>query len=195
MADMWRFAVQDLITRPVRTGLAIVGLTIPIVAILGLFSLTNGIRSLMGNTLARMKGLIVTQEGTPAPVFSVLPADLVEKIRAVPGVGIVAPEVWRIAPPLEGRGLLSGAARAMAAGGRSPLEGFAETIMIEGEQLPEHLRIRSGAYKNGLLPRSKGGGRYLDESDVGRPHVVISTKIARDFSNADGSPKKERRAE
>jgi putative ABC transport system permease protein len=154
---MWRFALQNLITRPVRTRLAIVGLTIPIVAILGLFSLTHGIRSLMGNTLASMKGLIVMQAGTPAPVFSELPSGLVEKIRAVPGVGMVAPEVWRIAPPLEGRGLLARAAEAMASKGRSPLQGFAETIMIEGEQLPEHLRIRSGAYKNGLLPPSKGG--------------------------------------
>jgi putative ABC transport system permease protein len=187
---MWRFALQNLVTRPVRTGLAVVGLTIPIVAILGLFSLTHGIRSLMGHTLARMKGLIVMQEGTPAPVFSVLPADLVEKIRAVPGAGVVAPEVWRIAPPLEGRGLLANAARSMASGDRSPLQGFAETIMIDGEQLPEHLRMRSGAYKNGLLPPSEGGGRYLDASDAGRPHVVISTKIARDFPNADGSPKK-----
>ena len=29
----------------------------------------------------------------------------------------------------------------------------------------------------------------LNESDVGKPHVVISTKIARDYPNADGSPK------
>ncbi len=187
---MWRFALLNLVTRPVRSILALVGLTIPIVAILGLFSLTHGIRSLMGNTLARMKGLIVMHSGTPAPVFSELPADLAEEIRHVPGTAIVAPEVWRIAPPIEGRGLLAGAARAMGSGGGSPLQGFAETIMIDGEQIPEHLRMRSGAYKNGLLPASKGGGRYLDESDVGKPHVVISTKIARDYPNADGSPKK-----
>ena len=30
----------------------------------------------------------------------------------------------------------------------------------------------------------------LDESDIGKPHVVISTKIAHDYPNADGSPKK-----
>jgi putative ABC transport system permease protein len=189
---MWRFALQNLVTRPVRSGLAIVGLTIPIVAILGLFSLTHGIRSLMGNTLARMKGLIVMHSGTPAPVFSELPSDLAEKIRRVPGTGVVAPEVWRIAPPLEGRNQFAGAvAKALTSEGKegSPLQGFAETIMIEGEQLPEHLKIRSGAYKNGMRPASEGGGRYLDESDVGQPHVVISTKIARDYPNADGSPK------
>jgi putative ABC transport system permease protein len=187
---MWRFALLNLVTRPVRSALAIVGLTIPIVAILGLFSLTHGIRSLMGNTLAKMKGLIVMQSGTPAPVFSELPADLADKIRRVPGIGVVAPEVWRIAPPIEGRGLLAGAARAATSRGGSPLQGFAETIMIDGEQLPEHLRMRSGAYKNALLPPSRGGGRYLGESDVGKPHIVISTKIARDYPNADGSPRK-----
>lgn len=186
---MWCFAFQNLFTRPVRTSLAIVGLTIPIIAILGLFSLTHGIRSLMGNTLARMKGLIVMQSGTPAPVFSTLPTDLAERLREVPGVGVIAPEVWRIAPPLEGRGLI---AKAMASRGKkgSPLEGFAETIMIDGEQLPEHLQIRSGAYKNGMLPPPKGGGRYLDESDIGQPHIVVSTKIARDFPRPDGQPRK-----
>ena len=30
----------------------------------------------------------------------------------------------------------------------------------------------------------------LNESDVGKPHVVISLKIAHDYPNADGSPKK-----
>ena len=107
---MLTFAWQNLITRFVRTLLAIVGLTIPILAILGLFSLTKGIRSLRGNTLARMKGLMVMGADVPAPVFSELPAGLAGKLRAVPGARIVAPEVWRIAPPLEGRNVLAHAA-------------------------------------------------------------------------------------
>src|SRR5262249_53886403 len=49
--SMLRFARENRATRPVRTLLAIVGLTIPIVAIPGLFSLTHGIRTLKGNTL------------------------------------------------------------------------------------------------------------------------------------------------
>ncbi len=60
---MWHFAWQNLVSRPLRTILAVVGLTIPIVAILGLFSLTHGIRSLMGNTLASMNGLMVMRVG------------------------------------------------------------------------------------------------------------------------------------
>jgi putative ABC transport system permease protein len=188
---MLRFAWENLATRPARTLLAIVGLTIPIVAILGLFSLTHGIRTLMGNTLASMKGLMVMRADAPAPVFSELPADLTEKLRAVAGVRVVAPEVWRIAPPLEGRNRLAGAAiRALTHPGSQGLGRLAETIMIEGEQLPEHLQVRGGAFRRSLLPPERGGGRYLDEADVGRPHVVISTKIARDYPNADATPKK-----
>jgi putative ABC transport system permease protein len=188
---MLRFAWQNLITRPVRSLLAILGLTIPIVAILGLFSLTNGIRGLMDNTLARMKGLMVMRVDSPAPVFSELPADLGAKIRAVPGVKVVAPEVWRIAPPLEGRNVLArAAAEAFTHKGSQGLGRFAETIMIDGEQLPEHLYIRGGAFRQSLLPPDRGGGRYLEEADRGQPHAVISTKIARDYPNADGTPKK-----
>ena len=58
--------------------LAVLGLTIPIIAILGLFSLTNGIRTLMGNTLAKMNGLMVMRANSPAPVFSDLPETMVE---------------------------------------------------------------------------------------------------------------------
>jgi len=188
---MWRFASLNLITRPLRTLLAVVGLTIPIVAILGLFSLTQGIRSLMGNTLSRMAGLIVMRADAPAPVFSELPAGLVDEIQKVPGVRIVAPEVWRIAPPIEGRNLLArAAAKALTSRGDERFSSFAETIMLEGEQLPEHLLLRGGAFRHSLLPPQRGGGRYLLDTDVGRPHVVISTKIARDYPNADGTPKK-----
>jgi putative ABC transport system permease protein len=188
---MWRFASLNLITRPLRTLLAVVGLTIPIVAILGLFSLTQGIRSLMGNTLTRMEGLIVMRADAPAPVFSELPAGLVDELRKVPGVRVVAPEVWRIAPPIEGRNLLAGAAaKALTSRGDARFSSFAETIMLEGEQLPEHLRLRGGAFKRSLLPPQRGGGRYLLDTDVGKPYVVISTKIARDYPNADGTPKK-----
>ena len=75
---MWRFAWQNLITRPTRTFLAVLGLTIPIIAILGLFSLTGGIRTLMGNTLAKMNGLMVMRANSPAPVFSEVPASMAD---------------------------------------------------------------------------------------------------------------------
>jgi putative ABC transport system permease protein len=187
---MLQFAWQNLITRPTRTLLAIVGLTIPILAILGLFSLTNGIRNLMGHTLARMNGLMVMRANTPAPVFSDLPAAMAEQIRAIAGTRVVAPEVWRICPPLDGRNQLARAATKFLTGkGAGKYSSFAETVMVEGEQLPEHLHLKSSVYEQALLPREKGGGRFLQLSDVGAPRVVISTKIARDYPDSDGTPK------
>jgi len=188
---MWRFAWQNLITRPTRTLLAVVGLTIPIIAILGLFSLTNGIRTLMGTTLARMNGLMVMRANSPAPVFSDLPAKLVDDLRKVRGARIVAPEVWRICPTLDGKNLFARAATQLfTKKGAQRFSSFAETILIEGQSLPEHLHLMSGVFEQGLLPPEKGGGRFLELSDVGKPNVLISTKIARDYPNANGTPKK-----
>ena len=188
---MWRFAWQNLITRPTRTLLAVVGLTIPIIAILGLFSLTNGIRTLMGTTLARMNGLMVMCANSPAPVFSDLPAKMVEDLRKVRGARIVAPEVWRICPTLDGKNQFARAATQLfTKKGDQRFSSFAETILIEGQSLPEHLHLKSGVFEQGLLPPEKGGGRFLQMDDVGKPNVLISSKIARDYPKADGSPKK-----
>jgi putative ABC transport system permease protein len=188
---MWRFAWQNLITRPTRTLLAVLGLTIPIIAILGLFSLTNGIRTLMGNTLAKMNGLMVMRANSPAPVFSEVPESMADDLRKIPGMRIVAPEVWKISPAIEGRNLIARAATRLLTGkGDDRFASIAETIMIEGMQLPEHLHLKSAVFQQGLLKPEEGGGRYLEPADVGKPNILISTKIARDYPNSDGSPKK-----
>ena len=101
---MWTFAWQNLVTRPTRTALAVLGLTIPLLAFLGLFSLSGGIRHLMGDTLASMQSLMVLRENAPAPVFSDLPPDVGDALRKLPGVRVVAAEVWKVAPPIDGRG-------------------------------------------------------------------------------------------
>jgi putative ABC transport system permease protein len=188
---MWRFAWQNLITRPTRTALAVLGLTIPIIAILGLFSLANGIRTLMGNTLARMNGLMVMRANAPAPIFSDLPENLGDDLIKVPGTRVMAPEVWKISPPIEGRNQIAQAATKFITGrGDERFSSFAETILIEGMQLPEHLHLKSAVFAQGLLKPEEGGGRYLEMSDVGKPNILISTKIARDYPGSDGKPKK-----
>ena len=62
--------------------------------------------------------------------------------------------------------------------------------MIEGQDLPEHLKLKSAVFAMSLLPKERGGGRFLNLGDIGKRNVVISTKIARDYPNADGTPKK-----
>jgi putative ABC transport system permease protein len=49
---MWGFAWQNLVTRPARTALAAVGLTIPVLASFGLFSISRGIPDPVGGTIA-----------------------------------------------------------------------------------------------------------------------------------------------
>jgi putative ABC transport system permease protein len=188
---MWRFAWQNLMTRPARTLLAALGLTLPIMATLGLFSLTSGIRSLMGDTLSKLNGLMVMRAGAFAPVVSDLPANLAPALSAIPGVRLVAPELWRFAPPIEGRNeLLKAAAGSIFGAAGESAASFGSMIMIEGETLPEHLKLRGGAYKQSILPADQGGGRYLQLTDLGQPHVVISKKIAQSYPNDDGTPKK-----
>src|SRR3954469_4146213 len=104
---MWRFAWQNLLTRPARTILAIVGLSIPVFGVLGLLGLSQGIRNLMGNTLGQVHGVLVIRANVPGPIFSDLPADLADRLREVPGIGVVAPEGWKIAPPVEGKSILA----------------------------------------------------------------------------------------
>ena len=74
------------ISRPVLCGtiLALVGLSIPILGVLGLFSLSGGLRNLVGDTLSRIQGVVVLREGQPSPVFSDLPASLESEIRVRP---------------------------------------------------------------------------------------------------------------
>ena len=48
---MWGFAWQNLVTRPSRTALAVMELTISIVAFLGLLSFSRRIRDLVGGTI------------------------------------------------------------------------------------------------------------------------------------------------
>jgi putative ABC transport system permease protein len=189
---MWSFAWQNLVSRPTRTALAVLGLTIPLLAFLGLFSLSRGIRHLMGDTLASMHNLIVLRENAIAPVLSDLPPQTADLLRKVPGVGVVAAEVWKIAPSIDGRG--GGSLGATAIGllrkSREPgFQSFLKMIAIQGQDIPAHARLKNTQIAHSILPASQGGGRMLNESDLRQPHVVISTKIARDYPNADGSPK------
>ncbi len=189
---MWSFAWQNLVTRPMRTALAVLGLTIPLLAFLGLFSLTGGIRHLMGDTLSSMQNLMVLRETAPAPVFSDLAPEVGNALRKLPGVRVFAAEVWKVAPPIDGRGgggLGTAAIGMLTRPKGQEFSNLLNMIAIEGQDIREHARLRNATITRAILRPSEGGGRMLNETDVGKPRVVVSTKIARDYPNADGSPK------
>jgi putative ABC transport system permease protein len=184
------FAWRNLLTRPARTLMAVIGLAIPIFGILGLFSLSRGIRDLFGDTLGQVHGLMVLRENVPTPIFSDLPAELAETIRRIPGVRTVAPEVWKIAPTIEGRSLFGRVALGYLSGSKEQqMRGFLDMVVIEGMDIAQHDRLRRAVFKKKLLP-GRRGGRFLNESDRGQDHVVISTRIAADNPDPSGRPRR-----
>jgi putative ABC transport system permease protein len=183
---MGKFAWLNLLTRPLRTFLALVGLSVPILGVLGLFSVSDGLRNLVGNTLDKIKGVMVLRENVPTPVFSKLPASLAEKLRAVPGVRVVAPEVWGLPPTIEDVSLIP----------RNPLEfltktkeqkiqSFLDATVIQGQDIAAHRGLKSAVYPSALKE-----GRFLTIGDVNTNNIVISRKIAREHKDASGRPKK-----
>jgi putative ABC transport system permease protein len=173
---MGRFAWRNLLTRPVRTALALTGLSIPILGVMGLFSLSGGLRNMVGDTLSQVQGVMVIRENMQSPVLSDLPADMAEKIAKVPGVRAVAPEIWKIAPSIDGKGFVQNLAS----------KGFGGLIgspVIQGQDIDAHAKLKSAVYPRAL--REHGEGRFLGDRDKGQPTVVISKKLAVDF----GDPK------
>jgi putative ABC transport system permease protein len=176
---MGSFAMRNLRTRPLRTALALIGLSVPILGVLGLFSVSQGLRNMVGDTLSQVQGVMLVRENTPSPALSELPSSLEPKIAAVPGVRVVAPELWKIAPPVEGKGFLVGLAR-----GKPMVQSMLDQPVIQGQDIPTHARLTSAVF-----PKALKEGRFLKASDEGQPNVVISRKVARDHPKADGKPR------
>ncbi len=185
---MGRFAWRNLLTRPLRTALALTGLSIPILGVLGLFALSGGMRNLVGDTLSKIQGVMVLRDNTPSPVFSDLPAGDRDKIKAVPGVRVVAPEVWKIAPGVNGtRSFAKNVGQLLGGSKGQAFKSLLDMPVIQGQDIPAHSNLRSGVYPTSL--KEKGEGRFLRPEDAGTNHIVISRKIAADFPRAsDGKP-------
>lgn len=192
LAPMWTFAWRNLLTRPLRTILALVGLSIPILGVLGLFSVSGGLRNLVGDTLSQIQGLIVLRENAVSPVFSDLPADLGPKLAAIPGVRSVSAEILKTAPEIEGRSAMLNTTANLLDPRKSKqqkMQSIIDQPLVEGQDIPSHEGVRSAVFPSKMLKPEDGGGRFLNRSDIGKPNIVISTKLARDFpiTAADGT--------
>jgi putative ABC transport system permease protein len=162
--------------------LALIGLSIPILGILGLFCLSNGLRDLVGATLSRIEGLIILREDVPSPVFSRLPASLAADLQKMPGVSSVAPEVWGLAPVIEGRGMLL---QSVLSG--KGMNSIFDKPVIAGQDIVAHQNLRSAVFPRAL--KENGSGRFLQPGDEGKQRVVISRKIAKQHPDERGHPK------
>jgi putative ABC transport system permease protein len=174
------FAWRNLLTRPIRTILALVGLSIPVLGVLGLFALSSSLRNLVGDTLGGIEGLIVLSDNALSPVLSNVPASLADDLRKTPKIRAVAPEVWGLAPSVEGRGVISG----MFSGKQTSI---LDQPVIAGQEILAHRNLRSAVFPKAL--RDHGEGRFIQPGDEGQPNIVISRKIAKEHPDEHGKPR------
>ena len=152
---MWRFAIQNLVSSPLRSLLALGGLSVAIAGMVGLFSVAEGIDHMVNDTFSRIPGLAIMQAGAPLPLFSRLPADWAEEIAEMDGVRVVNPEVWSRVNVIEGQRVI------------------APPRFLFGTSISERQKLHKDIYRDAMVV-----GRFLDESDRNKQHTVISRQIA-----------------
>ena len=155
---MLRFAFRNLISRPARSVLSLLGLTVAIAGMVGLFPVAEGIDVMVGDTFGRFPGLIIMQKGAPIPLFSRVPKAWADDIEEVPGVNAVSSEIWVRVNRINGKDIVS------------------PPRFLFGADIEAHYRLNYSIYRDSLYD-----GRYLDESDAGANRIVISRQIAEEF--------------
>jgi len=86
----------------------------------------------------------------PSPVFSTLPASLADDLRRMPGVRAVAPEVWGIAPNIEGRGMLGGLIS------KKGVSSVFDQPVISGQDIVAHMDLNSAVFPRGAQGEGRG---------------------------------------
>ncbi|MBA3312221.1 MAG: ABC transporter permease [Planctomycetaceae bacterium] len=155
---MFSFAFRNLFTRPVRSLLSLLGLTVAIAGMVGLFSVAEGLDAAVNDAFGEMDGLNVVQPGAPIPLFSTLPAAWGEEIANVPGVRVVSAEVWQRINVLNGKLIVS------------------PPRFVCGADLTTRSQLEYDLYAATLKE-----GRFLNIEDIGTSNAVISKAIATEF--------------
>jgi putative ABC transport system permease protein len=156
---MLRFAVRNLLSRPVRSLLSLLGLTVAIVGMVGLFSVAEGIDATVDDTFGQIPGILVMQKGAPIPLFSRIPKAWKSEIEKLPGVNVVSAEIWVRVNVINGKNIVS------------------PPRFLFGADIPAHQKLKHSVYGKTIIE-----GRYLNESDTGIPRTVISRQIAEEFN-------------
>lgn len=155
---MLRFAIRNLLSRPVRSLLSLLGLTVAIVGMVGLFSVAEGIDATVDETFGQIPGILVMQKGAPIPLFSRIPKAWTDEIEKLPGVNVVSAEIWVRVNVINGKNIVS------------------PPRFLFGADIAAHQKLKHSVYGKAIVE-----GRYLNESDSGLSHTVISRQIAEEF--------------
>jgi putative ABC transport system permease protein len=160
---MLKFALGNLSSRPIRSLLSMLGLTVAIAGMVGLFSIAGGIDQLVTSTFDMIPGLLVQQRGAPVPLFSTLPASWQSELEQMDGVAVVNPEILVRANVIEGKTIIS------------------PPRFLLGLDIPTRLKLRQGVYSNCLE-----SGRFLEPDDAGTLNCVVARQIADEFEKTVG---------
>lgn len=160
---MWSFACRNLWSRPVRSLLALLGLTVAIMGMVGLFSVAAGLQATVDKTFNRIPGIVAMQPGTPIPLFSRIPAEWADEIARMPGVRTVCREVWSRANLVEGKTT------------------FNPPRFLFGAEIETIARLEFAVYRDDMI-----AGRFLNSNDVGLPVCVTSRPVAREYNKQIG---------
>lgn len=161
---MLSFAFRNLMSRPVRSLLSLLGLTVAIAGMVGLFSVAEGLDAAVHDAFGDMNGLNVVQPGAPIPLFSTLPRAWGDEIRQVPGAKVVSAEVFQRINVFNGTMVIS------------------PPRFLCGIDLETRGRLTTDIYASSMV-----SGRYLNEEDAGTSNAVISQPIADQFDVDLGS--------
>ena len=160
---MFRFAVGNLRSRPVRSILSILGLTVAIAGMVGLFSIAGGIDHLVRGTFSKIPGLLVQQRGAPIPLFSSLPVAWRGDLEQIKGVRVVNGEVLVRINRIGKKDIVN------------------PPRFLIGVEIASRLQLQHGIFDEYLVE-----GRFLKESDKGTANCVISRAIGEEVHKVVG---------
>lgn len=160
-------AMRNLRRRPTRAALAVVGMTVALMLVVGLIGFSYGLRKLIDSTLGKVSGLTVVQAAAPDAGISRLPLATREALAATLAAGapegqpagVIVPQVVAPVIALDGQLLFQ---RGLPSGGFAAM----------GMDLAAEARLPDG----GMFRSRVVQGRYLEPTDA--DGLVISTDLA-----------------
>jgi Xaa-Pro aminopeptidase len=139
----------------------------------------------------KARGLRVVRDTAPSPVFSRLPEKKIESLRAVPGVRFVAPEVWGVAPSIDGvpASAPADALRHLLVDEKKKAVGtLVDRPIILGWDAADDWGFKDGVSPDGAMRVIRG--RSLATADAGSNRVLIGQNMVQrlDMHGAKAEP-------
>ncbi len=154
---MYRYALKNLFSQPVRSTLCVVGITIAIVGVVCIFAFSSGLKSTVSGAINLVQGVAILEKDKPDPIISSVPLKLKQPLEQTEGVQGVIPWIWAIPGSVENRPLTS----------RSMLT----PELLGGVDVGELVTTDNGH----LYSRQLTEGRFLKPSD--QKAAVISERL------------------